>query len=210
MSGIRIPDTEARKLEQLWRRFAKAEKQAVIDRIAQAIENRRKEVTTYTRSRDRKLRDEALLRSEGVCTACEVDFWAIPDGLGRPVLQVHHRKHLASSNRPRITRLGDLVVPCANCHAMLHGDSKRPMAVDTSASSLSSEFLRTVLNDRRGVAHPVTRAAQSVCFAPQRVSLARKNPAENTARLTVRSSLEARYTQLRDLAGTKSDEAEHG
>ena len=50
-------------------------------------------------------------------------------GKGVRVLQVHHRKQLANTDRPRLTHLNDLAVLCANCHTLVHINPKRALAV---------------------------------------------------------------------------------
>jgi predicted HNH restriction endonuclease len=46
------------------------------------------------------------------------------------VLQVHHRKQLASNDSPRLTKLRDLAVLCANCHMLVHMDPYKAIAVE--------------------------------------------------------------------------------
>jgi 5-methylcytosine-specific restriction protein A len=131
MSGIEIPTGATAELERLWMRFAKLEQQAELKREVTAMENTLTEVTTYVRGRDRNLRERALAHAKGICSACEYDFGQFLQGLGRRVLQVHHRRQLAASDTPRINGVKDLAVVCANCHAMLHADAKRAMSVET-------------------------------------------------------------------------------
>lgn len=130
MSGIEVPEEIAGRLEREWKRFAKLEKTAVIERAAEAVENRLSEIRTYVRSRHAGLRAAALAQSKGVCEGCRINYWSLPDGLGRSVLQVHHKRALATSNKPRRTKLKDLAVLCANCHGMLHSAGKTPMAIE--------------------------------------------------------------------------------
>ena len=131
MSGIRIPDEVAGELERRWAAFAKLGKAAELHRQIRAVENTLTEVRTYVRGRDRRLRDRALQMAGGVCAACKFHFGGFLQGLGQRVLQVHHQRQLSASDRPRITTLKDLVVLCANCHAMVHADPRRAMTVET-------------------------------------------------------------------------------
>ncbi|HEY1065227.1 MAG TPA: HNH endonuclease, partial [Pirellulales bacterium] len=47
-------------------------------------------------------------------------FEAIYGEVGRGYIQVHHTMPLASRINPATTRLEDLILVCANCHAMIH------------------------------------------------------------------------------------------
>lgn len=95
-----------------------------------AVEGLLREQTGYVRSRDRRLRNQALKRAQGVCEVCEVDFSKLLNGRGVRALQVHHRNQLASNDLPVITKLTDLAVVCANCHALIHMDVKQAMPVE--------------------------------------------------------------------------------
>lgn len=130
MSGIRIPDDAAERLRRLWAAFVKVATRGEARRNIQAMENTLTEATVRLRRRARGLRDRALFESQGICEACRIDFGRILGGAGRRVLQVHHRRQLASADTPRITRLSDLAVVCANCHALIHSDPKRAMSVE--------------------------------------------------------------------------------
>lgn len=106
-----------------------------------AIEGLTREVRTLARGRNARLREAALKRACGTCEACATDFSRILGGAGVHALQVHHRKQLALSHVPRLTRLEELAVLCSNCHALIHVDRKRAMSV---------EKLRLLLRPRRG------------------------------------------------------------
>lgn len=129
MSGIEIPSEASARLERLWSAYARLERRGELNRELRATENTLTEVRVYVRGRDRKLRDMALHHAKGACSVCEVNFGQILDGLGRRVLQVHHCRQLAATDAPRLTRLRDLAVVCANCHAMIHADPKRAMTI---------------------------------------------------------------------------------
>ena len=55
---------------------------------------------------------------------CGFDFEVVYGRLGRDYAQVHHLKPLADRTNPSQTKLDDLVVVCANCHAMIHRGGK--------------------------------------------------------------------------------------
>lgn len=130
-----------------------------------ALEGLRTETVIYSRGRNRRLRDRALFNSKGVCEACLVNYSAILDGKGVRALQVHHRKQLAASDRPRLTKLDDLAVVCATCHVLIHMDPSRAMRV---------EVLRRLLK-RKGpnkTMEPTPFAAKPLGF-PRRAKSAR-------------------------------------
>lgn len=78
------------------------------------------------RARERWLRDakleEAKRKHQGrlPCEACRFDFLDTYGEIGRDFAHVHHLKPLGDRTRPTLTKLDDLAVVCANCHAMLH------------------------------------------------------------------------------------------
>ncbi len=129
MSGIQIPRAAALELERRWALFARLGRRVELKREVAAMENTVTEVRAYVRTRDRSLRERALSDSGGICAACRIDFGAMLDGLGRRVLQVHHRRQLAASDTPRLTKLSDLAVVCANCHSLIHSNPSRAIAV---------------------------------------------------------------------------------
>jgi hypothetical protein len=51
---------------------------------------------------------------------CSFDFAAVYGEPGHGYAHVHHLRPLAESAGPRETRLEDLAVVCANCHAIIH------------------------------------------------------------------------------------------
>jgi hypothetical protein len=107
----------------------------------EVFEGVKTETVVYSRGRSRALRDRALELAKNICEACQVDFGKLLGGKGVRVLQVHHRKQLGSTDHPRLTRVKDLAVLCANCHALVHTDPKRALAVSV---------LRRMLSDSSG------------------------------------------------------------
>ncbi len=95
------------------------------------------EIVTFKQGRSRALRDRALKRSNGRCEACTVDYSTLLDGKGVRVLQVHHRKQLAATDRPRLTKLSDLAVVCANCHMLIHVNPKKALSIERLKALLS-------------------------------------------------------------------------
>ena len=93
------------------------------------LEGLRYEIVTTTTKRSNKLRERALRNAFGVCAVCDTDFSLVLDGRGVRVLQVHHKKMLSQRKLPKKTELSDLVVVCANCHLLLHLNSRKPLTV---------------------------------------------------------------------------------
>jgi len=59
---------------------------------------------------------------------CGFDFEEVYGGVGRRYAQVHHLRPLGARRGATKTRLRDLAVVCANCHAMIHrGGTTRPL-----------------------------------------------------------------------------------
>ena len=102
----------------------------VFDDNFSVLEGTAREATVMARSRNRKLRDLALKRSNGICEACDTDFSVLLGGEGVHVLQVHHRRQLARQEIPRPTSPDDLAVVCANCHAIIHADPLNAVPVE--------------------------------------------------------------------------------
>ena len=106
-----------------------------------ALEGIRSEMVRLSRSRSRFLRDLALANASGTCECCGRQF-ALLGRMGTRVLQVHHRRPLSTSKVPRRTQIADLAVLCANCHVMVHADSRKVAAVGTVRRRLLSASSR--------------------------------------------------------------------
>lgn len=85
------------------------------------------------RSRERRLRTAKIKETLDATgkLACEVpdcgfDFYEVYGAAGHGFAHVHHIEPLARMSGKSKTRLSDLAIVCANCHAMihLHGESR--------------------------------------------------------------------------------------
>jgi len=84
------------------------------------------------RKREKLLRDAKTAEAKKLAKGrlkCEVpgcgfDFETVYGELGRDYAQVHHLKPLRDRTTPSETKLTDLAVVCANCHAMIHRGGK--------------------------------------------------------------------------------------
>jgi len=95
-----------------------------------AIEGTRYAALREHRTREQGFRDKKLASVKSL--ACEVkgcgfDFERIYGPKGKGFAIVHHKRPLASRSGSSRTRLSDLAIVCANCHAMIHRDLKRAL-----------------------------------------------------------------------------------
>ena len=137
-SGIRMPDELAESLEKLWAAHAGAFTLSIVDADEElrAIEGAQRIAIVRHRRREQKLRAaklrEGLRRGQG-CLCCEVpgcnfNFHEVYGKIGSNYAQIHHLKPLADRTAPSETKLSDLAIVCANCHAMIHvGGACRPL-----------------------------------------------------------------------------------
>lgn len=93
------------------------------------------------RRRERRLRDakirETLAEHGTLCCeveGCGFDFEAIYGEPGRGYAQVHHLKPLATLVPGSLTRVEDLAVVCANCHALIHRGKELLSLEDVAAA----------------------------------------------------------------------------
>jgi predicted HNH restriction endonuclease len=100
------------------------------DPIESAIEGILTESRRTNRSRDRRLRNEALRRSLGAVRSLRDRLLAIRGVDGRRVLTVHHRKQLSAFDEPVETTVDDLAVLGANCHLLIDSDPNAAMPVE--------------------------------------------------------------------------------
>jgi hypothetical protein len=132
------PDVAARVRDLIDHRLKTGYLDSFDDASYAAEEGLLRETLSYRRSRSRRLRDAALGRSDGTCEACRTRFSGLLDGLGVRVLQVHHRKQMALTDRPKVNRVSDLAVLCANCHSLVHANPRSAMPVETLRRRLSN------------------------------------------------------------------------
>jgi len=85
-------------------------KSAAVESSLSALEGLAKEVTILTRKRSGALRNAALAKANGICEACEMNFFELMNGAGARVLQVHHKMQLSLTSVPQKTELQDLAV----------------------------------------------------------------------------------------------------
>ncbi len=142
-SGTTTPPDVAVELERAWKQFVGCGPKPVPVVEVTAIEGMGTETSAYVRGRSRQPRDAALGGADGICCVCDQDYSQILDGKGIRVLQVHQTKQLAVSDRPRLTKVSDLAVVCANCHALIHMNPKKALTIATLRRMLRDESATT-------------------------------------------------------------------
>ncbi|WNG61376.1 hypothetical protein F0U59_46715 [Archangium gephyra] len=92
-----------------------------------AFEGEQRPLVIRHRKREQKLRATKVadtLRRLGTLRCevpgCGFDFFKVYGETGRGYAHVHHLKPLSERTTPEKTTLRDLIVVCANCHAMIH------------------------------------------------------------------------------------------
>lgn len=137
-SGVQISDEIIDDLEAKWAAHIGKTPLAIVatDTELAAVEGAERLSFVRHRKREQALRDAKVAESKKSGNGnlkCEVqkcgfDFVAIYGELGRDYAQVHHLKPLGDRTRPSETKLSDLAIVCANCHAMIHRGGKcRPL-----------------------------------------------------------------------------------
>ena len=133
-SGTRIPDDIVDELESKWAAHVGKTSTASVTIDSELAATEGAELLAFVRHRKREqsLRDAKVIAARKLgngrlkceVPGCDFDFEAIYDDLGRDYAQVHHLKPLGDRTTPSQTRLSDLAVVCANCHAMIHRGGK--------------------------------------------------------------------------------------
>jgi hypothetical protein len=103
-----------------------------IEAIESALEGGFKVAIRKHRLREKSLRKKKIaetLRLHNDRLRCEVpgcgfDFFLTYGEVGRNFAHVHHKNPLSDRSSPTETKLSDLAIVCANCHAMIHHGGK--------------------------------------------------------------------------------------
>ena len=133
-SGVQILDEITAELEEKWAAHIGKSQLAIVvsDVELAAMEGAERISLVRHRKREQPLREAKVAQVKKTGNGklkCEVpkcgfDFEVVYGRLGRDYAQVHHLKPLADRTNPSQTKLDDLVVVCANCHAMIHRGGK--------------------------------------------------------------------------------------
>jgi hypothetical protein len=133
-SGVRIPDEMIDELEAKWATHVGRTPLAIVASDAElaAVEGAVRLSLVRHRKREYTLREAKISEARKLGNGrlkCEVprccfDFASVYGELGRDYAQVHHLKPIGDRTTPSETKLSDLAVVCANCHAMIHRGGK--------------------------------------------------------------------------------------
>jgi 5-methylcytosine-specific restriction enzyme A len=142
-SGLQILPTVALHLEKAWMEHVERVPVEASEDIS-ALEGQPEIRYVRHRRRERYIRDAKIAEvlASGKRLTCEVpgcgfDFEARYGTGARGLAIVHHLEPLASLNGPRLTRLSDVVIVCANCHTFIHhGGRCRELSELAPANSL--------------------------------------------------------------------------
>ncbi len=145
-SGIEVPAKIAAYLEAEWKKRLNKRPDVDDELLSEELigleGNARRQMVLHRR-REARLRKQkvadALRRNRGrlICEVpgCGFDFLQTYGVVGKGYTQVHHLRPLSDYSGPEKTRLADLAIVCANCHAMIHRGGKcRPMVGLMSAN----------------------------------------------------------------------------
>jgi hypothetical protein len=123
-SGTGIDDSTADRILKLW--LPRSAVTVEAEELS-GLEGEVRYMMVRHRKRERKLREAAIERAiaDRGSLACEVPrcgfdfFWRYGE-IAKGYAQVHHVNKLADRTHPSQTKLSELRVVCANCHAMIH------------------------------------------------------------------------------------------
>jgi predicted HNH restriction endonuclease len=127
-SGNVVPDPIYQAIQTLWRkRISSDENEESLPEELVGLEGERLRRMVAHRRREFRLRKQKInsaLRENG-SLSCEVpgcgfDFLRAYGELGAGYAHVHHLRPLADYRGQEQTRLSDLAIVCANCHAIIH------------------------------------------------------------------------------------------
>jgi hypothetical protein len=105
------------------KRIFESEEKAAVDLLAQ--EGNKALRIHFIKERDPSLaaaKRRTFIEQHGFlfCEACGVGEKDFPEGLGQSCFEIHHLFPIGERLEPKLTRLSDLAVVCANCHRMIH------------------------------------------------------------------------------------------
>lgn len=150
--GVRVPDEVAVSLEELW--SAHVGKTALVsvtnDAELAAMKGAERMALVRHRRREQSLREAKVAEARKLgnrrlkceVPGCGFDFEVVYGELGRDYAQVHHLRPLADRTTPTETKLADLAVVCANCHAMIHRGGKCRALADLISLCLRASVVK--------------------------------------------------------------------
>ncbi len=104
--------------------------QGTPEAITSGFEGKKKKIYTTTYERNAKLRSKAVIIHGTTCAACGFNFETIYGKWGEGYIQVHHLKPLSGrKSEAEVNPTKDLIVLCANCHAMVHRKKVKTLSI---------------------------------------------------------------------------------
>lgn len=108
--------------------------------LTSGFEGKKREVYTTTYERDLKLRSQAVIIHGTTCAACGFNFENAYGKWGKGYIQVHHLKPLSlTKTEIEVNPSKDLIVLCANCHAMVHRKREKALSINQLKNLLQKE-----------------------------------------------------------------------
>ena len=94
------------------------------------VEGAGKKVYTTTYERSPQLKAQALRIHGYTCMACGFNFEKAYGEYGKGYIHVHHVKPVATAGVREVNPKEDLIVLCANCHAMVHRRKNKVLSLE--------------------------------------------------------------------------------
>jgi 5-methylcytosine-specific restriction protein A len=133
---ISIREDVTEELEALWANFVKKNPS---DRIGQHgdeeqnfvsyVEGSQTKVYSTKYERDPRLRSQAMRLHGTTCMECGFNFGDVYGEWGNQYIHVHHVRPLSNSGKVHVNPRMDLIVLCANCHAMVHRKRNKTLSL---------------------------------------------------------------------------------
>ncbi|EKO24160.1 HNH endonuclease [Leptospira interrogans] len=90
--------------------------------------------------RNAKLRQLAISFHGTICTCCGFDFKRFYGKIGDGFIHVHHIRPIAKAGKTSVNPRTDMVVLCANCHAMVHRSRQNILSVEELKEIIRSSY----------------------------------------------------------------------
>lgn len=141
MSGIRIPEDVAEKVEKIWGLFDNSEEMVLpeeVDPTRTYSEGAVRSVMINAYERNTQARNECIAYYGTECQVCGFDFQKVFGEIGRGFIQVHHIVPVSEIGKKyQINPIADLRPICPNCHVIMHR-RKPPYSVEEMRQLINS------------------------------------------------------------------------
>lgn len=125
VSGVKIPESIAAKLEVLWANFTNTfifTFPEEVDEIPEELmEGSVRRVTVNAYERNPEARRICIEHYGAICRICGFYFEKTYGEIGKGFIHVHHLKEISEIGKAyQIDPINDLLPVCPNCHAIIH------------------------------------------------------------------------------------------